>query len=549
MKTTKISNFIMMAFLGCCSIYSVSAQQASAIGVQRPKLVVGIVIDQMRWDYLYRYQKRYTDGGFKRLLNEGFSCENTVIPYVPSVTAIGHTCIYTGSVPSIHGIAGNNFVKNGEKVYCTDDDTVKPVGSNSEAGLMSPRNLWVTTIGDEMKIASNGRAKVVGVALKDRASILPAGHNLDGMFWFDDKSGNFITSTYYMNQLPKWVKAFNSKKLPEYYLSEKWNTLYPKDTYTESTSDENEYENGIKKGVKATLPLNLPELYKKYGYNIIRNTPFGNSLTFDMAKAAIDGEQLGADDETDLLAVSCSSTDYIGHQVGTHAVETEDTYLRLDKAIADFLSYLDAKVGKGNYLVFLSADHGAMNNARFLQDRRIPAGNWDDGVAAKKLNEVLAKEYPNTGDLVKTVMNYQVFFNREVIKNQHLDFAKIKQTVVDFLKEDSCVLYACDMEKTMTESIPEEVKYRIVNGYNRERSGDIQIVLKPNFYTHGMKGTDHGAWNLYDTHIPLVFMGWGIKHGATTKRTFMTDIAPTIGALIHVQAPNGCVGQPISFTR
>lgn len=549
MKTTKISNFIMMAFLGCCSIYSVSAQQASAIGVQRPKLVVGIVIDQMRWDYLYRYQKRYTDGGFKRLLNEGFSCENTVIPYVPSVTAIGHTCIYTGSVPSIHGIAGNNFVKNGEKVYCTDDDTVKPVGSNSEAGLMSPRNLWVTTIGDEMKIASNGRAKVVGVALKDRASILPAGHNPDGAFWFDDKSGNFITSTYYMNQLPKWVEAFNSKKLPEHYLSEKWNTLYPKDTYTESTSDENEYEAGIKKGVKATLPLNLPELYKKYGYNIIRNTPFGNSLTFDMAKAAIDGEQLGVDDETDLLAVSCSSTDYIGHQVGTHAVETEDTYLRLDKAIADFLSYLDAKVGKGNYLVFLSADHGAMNNARFLQDRRIPAGNWDDGTAAKKLNEVLAKEFPNTGDLVKTVMNYQVFFNREVIKNQHLDFAKIKQTVVDFLKEDPCVLYACDMEKTMTESIPEEVKYRIVNGYNRERSGDVQIVLKPNFYTHGMKGTNHGAWNLYDTHIPLVFMGWGIKHGATTKRTFMTDIAPTIGALIHVQAPNGCVGQPISFTR
>lgn len=549
MKTTKISNFIMMAFLGCCSISSVSAQQASAIGVQRPKLVVGIVIDQMRWDYLYRYQKRYTDGGFKRLLNEGFSCENTVIPYVPSVTAIGHTCIYTGSVPSIHGIAGNNFVKNGEKVYCTDDDTVKPVGSNSEAGLMSPRNLWVTTIGDEMKIASNGRAKVVGVALKDRASILPAGHNPDGAFWFDDKSGNFITSTHYMNQLPKWVEAFNSKKLPEHYLSEKWNTLYPKDTYTESTSDENEYENGIKKGVKATLPLNLPELYKKYGYNIIRNTPFGNSLTFDMAKAAIDGEQLGADDETDLLTVSCSSTDYIGHQVGTHAVETEDTYLRLDKAIADFLSYLDTKVGKGNYLVFLCADHGAMNNVRFLQNRRIPAGNWDDGVAAKKLNEVLAKEYPNTSDLVKTVMNYQVFFNREVIKNQHLDFAKIKQTVVDFLKEDSCVLYACDMEKTMTESIPEEVKYRIVNGYNRERSGDIQIVLKPNFYTHGMKGTDHGAWNLYDTHIPLVFMGWGIKHGATTKRTFMTDIAPTIGALIHVQAPNGCVGQPISFTR
>ena len=542
MKKIKVISFLSMALLGCGTA---SAQQSNAAAIERPKLVVGIVVDQMRWDYLYRYQKRYTDGGFKRLLGEGFSCENTMIPYVPSVTAIGHTCIYTGSVPSIHGIAGNNFVKDGKKVYCTDDDSVKPVGTTSEAGLMSPRNLWTSTIGDEMKIASNGRAKVVGVALKDRASILPAGHNPDGAFWFDDQTGCFITSSYYMDRLPKWVEAFNGKRLPEQYLSQKWNTLYPKNTYAESTTDENEYENGIREGVKATLPLNLPALYKKYGYGIIRNTPFGNSLTLDMAKAAIDGEQLGADDETDLLAVSCSSTDYIGHQVGTHAIETEDMYLRLDKAIADFLAYLDSKVGKGNYLVFLSADHGAMNNAAFLQDRHIPAGSWDASATAKKLNHVLAKEYPEAGDIVKTVMNYQVFFNRDVIKSKQLDFDNIKQTVINQLKEDTSVLYACDMAKASTESIPEEVKFRIINGYNRERSGDVVIVLKPNFYAHGMKGTDHGAWNSYDTHIPLVFMGWGIKHGATTKQTFMTDIAPTIAAMLHVQAPNGCVGKAI----
>lgn len=542
MKKIKVISFLSMALLGCGTA---SAQQSNAAAIERPKLVVGIVVDQMRWDYLYRYQKRYTDGGFKRLLGEGFSCENTMIPYVPSVTAIGHTCIYTGSVPSIHGIAGNNFVKDGKKVYCTDDDSVKPVGTTSEAALMSPRNLWVSTIGDEMKIASNGRAKVVGVALKDRASILPAGHNPNGAFWFDDQTGCFITSSYYMDRLPKWVEAFNGKRLPEQYLSQKWNTLYPKNTYAESTTDENEYENGIREGVKATLPLNLPALYKKYGYGIIRNTPFGNSLTLDMAKAAIDGEQLGADDETDLLAVSCSSTDYIGHQVGTHAIETEDMYLRLDKAIADFLAYLDSKVGKGNYLVFLSADHGAMNNAAFLQDRHIPAGSWDASATAKKLNHVLAKEYPEAGDIVKTVMNYQVFFNRDVIKSKQLDFDNIKQTVINQLKEDTSVLYACDMAKASTESIPEEVKSRIINGYNRERSGDVVIVLKPNFYAHGMKGTDHGAWNSYDTHIPLVFMGWGIKHGATTKQTFMTDIAPTIAAMLHVQAPNGCVGKSI----
>ena len=513
--------------------------------LQRPKLVVGIVVDQMRWDYLYRYQKRYTEGGFRRMLSEGYTCENTALPYVPSVTAIGHTCIYTGSVPSIHGIAGNNFVKDGQKVYCTDDKTVKSVGSTSDAGLMSPRNLWTTTIGDEMRIASNGRAKVVGVSLKDRASILPAGHNPNGAYWFDDATGRFITSTYYMDKLPQWVRAFNDKHLPERYLSADWNTLYPKATYAESTADDTPYENGIREGVKPMLPLPLPALYRKYGYGIIRNTPFGNTLTLDLARAAIEGEQLGSDEETDLLAISCSCTDYIGHQTGTHAIETEDTYLRLDQALADFLAYLDQKIGRGNYLVFLTADHGAMNNARFLQDRRIPAGSWDSKAAARKLREALAKDYPQAADLIKTVMNYQVFLNVDAIRSARLDASKVKERVVSLLQQDPDVLYACDMEKVATASIPDEVKYRIINGYNRERSGSVAIVLKPNHYDHGMKGTDHGTWNPYDTHIPLVFMGWGIKHGSTTRPTFMTDIAPTIAALLHVQAPNGNIGRPI----
>ncbi len=529
-----------LAIIGCTMMFINTNAE-----ITHPKLVVGIVIDQMRWDYLYRYEKHYGEGGFKRLLNEGFSCENTQLPYVPSVTAIGHTCIYTGSVPSIHGIAGNNFIKNGEKTYCTDDDSVSPVGTKSNAGMMSPRNLWVTTIGDEMKIATNGKSKVVGVALKDRASILPAGNNPDGAFWFDDETGNFITSTYYMNKLPKWVDDFNKKKLPSKYLSKKWEALYPKDTYEESTADDVSFEKGIKKGIKATLPLDLPNLYKEYGFNIIRNTPFGNQLTLDFAKAAIDGEKLGDDDIPDLLAVSFSSTDYIGHQVGTHALETEDTYLRLDIALADFLNYLDNKIGKGNYLLFLSADHGAMNNSTYLQCNRIPAGCWDNDFAKKYLEEALTQEYPEAANTVKAVMNYQVFFNRNLIKSKGLDFLRIKEIVIKKLKEDSSVLYACDMDNTCCENIPDEVKFRIINGYNHERSGNVAIVLKPGFYAHGPQGTDHGMWNPYDTHIPLIFMGWGIKHGTTNHKTFMTDIAPTIAALLHVQVPNGSIGQPI----
>ena len=540
-KTTTV---LAALFLSCCGIQAQGGKSAT-MTFQRPRLVVGIVIDQMRWDYLYRYQQRYTEGGFKRLLTEGFSCENTRLPYIPSVTAIGHTCIYTGSVPTIHGIAGNNFYKDGKKVYCTDDPSVRPVGTTTKSAQMSPCNLWVTTIGDEMKLATNGRSKVVGVSLKDRASILPAGQNPDGAFWFDDQTGNFVTSSYYMDKLPEWVASFNKEKHAAKYLSGKWQTLYPEDSYTESTADATDYEDGIKPGEKALLPLDLPALYKRYGYETIRRTPFGNSLTFDMARAAIKGEHLGEDNETDLLAVSCSSTDYIGHQVGTNAIETEDTYLRLDRDLASFLDYLDRNVGKGNYLVFLTADHGAMNNARFLQDRRIPAGSWSGDETADSLNKRLSEAFATDAKLVREVMNYQVFFDTEKIRELHLDYSSVKQCAVEALLLDPRILYAYDMEKTAISPLPDDVKRRTINGYCHGRSGDVQIVLKSGFYAHGMKGTDHGTWNPYDTHIPLLFMGWGISPGSTTRETEMTDIAATVAALLHVQAPNGCVGKPI----
>lgn len=537
-----MNKIIKLIFMLCCFCGIAQAQP------QRPKLVVGIVIDQMRWDYLYRYYARYGEGGFKRMLGEGFSVENCKIPYIPSVTAIGHSSIWTGSVPSIHGIAGNNFVKDGKVVNCTADDTVNPVGSDSKAGKMSPRNLWVTTIGDELRLATNNRSKVIGVALKDRASILPAGHHANGAFWFDDKSGKFITSTFYMDKLPEWVNKFNKQKLPNKYLSKKWETLYPIDSYKESTSDDNNYENGIVEGEKAVLPLDLPTLYKKHGYKILRNTPFGCNLTFDIAKAAIEGENLGRNTDTDLLTISCSSTDYIGHQVGVNAIETEDCYLRLDKALADFFAYLDQTVGKGNYLTFLTADHGGVNNATFLQDQRIPAGIWNKKglVDVDELNKSLKTKFNTNKDLVKTIMNYQVFFNTDIIEELGLDYAAIKQAVVDRLKKDKDVHYAFDMEKTSIESIPEELKFRAINGYNRERSGGVQIVLKPGHYDYySSKGTTHGAWNPYDIHIPCLFMGWGIQHGESAQPHYMTDIAATVCAMLHIQAPNGCIGTPI----
>ena len=270
-KTTTV---LAALFLSCCGIQAQGGKSASMTFL-RPRLVVGIVIDQMRWDYLYRYQQRYTEGGFKRLLTEGYSCENTRLPYIPSVTAIGHTCIYTGSVPTIHGIAGNNFYKDGKKVYCTDDPSVRPVGTTAKSAQMSPCNLWVTTIGDEMKLATNGRSKVVGVSLKDRASILPAGQNPDGAYWFDDQTGNFVTSSYYMDKLPEWVVSFNKEKHAAKYLSNKWQTLYPDDSYTESTADATDYEDGkflimvTKNGKIKRTPLSAYKNVRKNGLRAV----------------------------------------------------------------------------------------------------------------------------------------------------------------------------------------------------------------------------------------------------------------------------------------
>jgi len=519
----------------------------------RPKLVVGIVVDQMRWDYLYRFYDRYQSNGFKRLLNEGFSCDNTQVDYIPTFTGPGHTCIYTGSVPAIHGIAGNDFIiqATGKPMYCAEDTTVKTVGSTSKAGEMSPRNLLTTTVTDELRLATNFRSKVIGIALKDRGGILPAGHTANAAYWFDDKTGNWITSTYYMKELPQWVKDFNDQKLAETYLKLDWNPLYPIDTYVQTLPDNTKYEGKFKGTDSPTLPVKTSALYKNSGLGLIRSTPYGNTISLDMAVAAINGEQLGQHDVTDFLALSLSTPDYVGHQFGINAVEIEDIYLRLDRELASFFTYLDAKLGKGNYTVFLTADHGAAHNTAFLNDHGIPADVWDDGAVKDSLNKFLTSKY-KIEKLVIGLANYQVNFDNATIKYARLNEDALINDCIEFLQKQRGIAFAVDMRHAQTASIPEELRTRIVNGYSIEHSGVIQIILKPGWFTghgsgdSGPTGTTHGTWNPYDTHIPLVFMGWGIQHGHLNRETHMTDIAPTVAALLHIQAPNGNIGKPIS---
>ncbi|HOZ85080.1 MAG TPA: alkaline phosphatase family protein [Niabella sp.] len=535
----RLNLFFLFAFLSA-ACFSQS--------VKRPKLVVGIVADQMRWDYLYRYYDRYdNNGGFKRMLNEGFSCENTFINHLPSYTAVGHTTIFTGSVPAIHGIAGNEWIDqaSGKKVYCTDDSTVQTVGSNSRAGRMSPRNLQATTITDELRLATNFRSKVIGVSLKDRASILPAGHNPTGAFWFDDATGKFITSTWYMNNLPKWVNDFNAKDVPSKLTSSPWTTLYPINTYTQSTADDVKWEGTFKGETSPTFPHNLKDLYQK-DKDVIRSTPYGNTLTLEFAKAAIAGNNLGNGDATDFLTINCASTDYVGHKYGTNSIEIEDVYLRLDKELGALFRYLDEKVGNGNYLVFLTADHGACHAINFMKEYKMPADFIKPNKIINELNEVLANKFGQE-KLVRSDENYQINFDNTKIRELSLDYQAIKTTSLNHLRQNPELQFVIDLENIGSASVPEPIRTMAINGYNTKRSGTIQLIPFPGWFESGYAtGTTHGTWIADDTHIPLVWMGWGIKPGKTNRETHMTDIAPTIAALLRIQMPSGNSGKVIT---
>lgn len=532
------------------ALLAVTATLQGYAQTERPKLVVGLMVDQMRWDYLYRFADRYGEDGFKRLLGEGFSCENTLLNYIPTVTAIGHSSVYTGSVPSIHGIAGNDWIvqATGQPMYCTQDDLVQPVGTTDPESKQSPRNLLASTITDQLKLATNFQSKVIGIAMKDRGGILPAGHFADAAYWMENASGNWVSSSFYMDKLPSWVEQFNAKKLPETYLKQDWNTLYPLDTYTLSTADDTPYE-GKWPGEKApTFPRKTSELMKDAGMELIKTTPQGNTITLDFAKTAIEQEQLGNNPtgSTDFLCVSLSSTDYIGHRYSLSAVEIEDTYLRLDRDIANFLAYLDKTVGKGNYTFFLSADHAASYNPMYYTDHKGNAGYLFTRQIQRNVNAALQEQFGND-QLVSSLLNYQVQLNYALIDSLQLDEKAVKQSIIKSLNKEEGIAYVVDMEDNQNMFIPAAIREKVINGYNRKNSGAIQIIAEPQWYSGSPRstGTTHGVWSAYDSHIPLLFMGWGIQQGVSNKAVEVVDIAPTLAALLHIMEPNGSIGKPI----
>ena len=533
--------------------------QSSSSFPGRPKLVVGIVVDQMRQEYFYRYEPKFGEGGFKRLVRDGFMLTNAHYNYVPTYTGPGHASIYTGATPAIHGIIANDWYDKSLKlkVNCVLDENQSIVGSDVGRGRVSPHRLLTTTVTDELELATQRRAKVIGISIKDRGAVLPAGHTPDGAYWYDELTGKFISSTFYKGALPVWLDRFNALNLSDKYLNETWNTFYPIEAYKESGPDDSPYESvltddWIVKGKnKPVFPYNLKSLRKENReFALLPFTPFGNDLMKDLAFAALDGEEMGRDEWTDFLSISFSSTDKLGHSVGPNAIELEDMYIRLDKNLEDILNKLDKDIGKDQYLVFLTTDHGVADVRQYLKDLKIIPDSYKPINFMEGLNSYLEKYFPGN-KIVENVSNEQVFLNHDVFtddpKSSGVEYLVASELIRTYLLSLEGVSEVYTKSAIQNGSFDENgMRGKVKRGYHPKRSGDIAFIMESGWTDEKDRSTGHSTGYTYDTHVPMMFYGFGIKQGSSANYHAITDIAPTISTILKIKFPSGSIGQPIT---
>ncbi len=511
----------------------------------QPKLIVNIVVDQMRQDYLYRFWDLYGNEGFRKLVNDGYNFANTHYSYYPTYTAAGHANVSTGATPSVHGIVGNDWYENatGEKMYCTRDKSVNGVGTETSSGQMSPKNLKASTFGDELRLANNYRSRVFGISMKDRGAILCAGHLADAAYWFQGEESNFITSTYYMNDLPGWVKDFNKRKQVDKYLNQTWNPVLSTKTLEKYTdADNNPFEGKFAGKTTPTFPYNLKDLRKDNGNELILTTPFGNSLAFDFAESLIKNEKLGKSGSgvPDVLYLSLSSTDYIGHFFGIRSMEIADTYLRLDKDLASFIKLLENQVGRGEFMIVLTADHAAADNPAYMTSKKYTSGLFNNNLVKVGLRERLEQKFGH--DVIDGYKNLQIYLNKSVMSEHDIDEAEVKKEIYDFMRFQPGVQKVFNADILAQGNQTDDIMKLYMRGYSADRCGDVYIMLLPGWIDMDWSdvGTTHGSPYSYDTHVPLLFYGKNIPKGHTYEQTSVSQIAPTLSALIGIVRPNGC---------
>ncbi|MFO7719545.1 MAG: alkaline phosphatase PafA [Gillisia sp.] len=536
---------LLFVFSLCFLTVDAQAPKTTTTDNEKPKLVVGIVVDQMRYDYITRFWSKYGQEGFKRLINEGYSFKNTHFNYIPTYTAPGHASVFTGTTPQNHGIIGNGWYNKFEKkeVYNAGDDSVESVGTSTDAGKMSPHRMIATTVADENRLFTQMKGKTIGVGIKDRGAILPAGHTANAAYWFQGRDeGKWITSTYYMDKLPNWVNEFNNSGKAASYIKT-WNTLGDIATYTESGPDLTEFEEGF--DGQTTFPYDLAALStEKNKFERVKISPFGNSLTTDFAIAAMKAEELGKDNFTDFLTISYSSTDYIGHNFGVNSKEVQDTYLRLDLDLARLLRALDEQAGAGNYTVFLTSDHGGVDVPSYLKTVKIPSGYFDTKDFDAKLKDFVEEAFDTSG-LIEEFDNYQIFFDYEALRKADIKASDLENALAHFILQYPQVNNVFTRSQMQNTTFSEGTAKLVQNGFNQKRSGDVIMVLKPSVISYSKTGSTHGSGFNYDTHAPLIFFGSGVPQGSTFEHSEIIDIAPTISAILGISNPNAATGKPL----
>ena len=551
MKNREVIKKRSAAIILLISVFVKLSGQGAYLPPDKPRLVIGIVVEQLKYDQLEKFRDRFGENGIKRLLNEGTYFKNASFEYMLTQSAPGHATISTGSEPSFHGITSDSWylpLRN-ELIYCTKDIKVNPVGGSFEAGLHSPVNLQASTFSDELEMATNKNAKVFGVGMKENSAIFSAGHAADGAYWFDNTTGTWMSSTYYIDTLPVWVNDFNAMKFSESYLNNTWNLFRPEQDYADCLADSNNFEAGF--NAVNYFPYDLKKMRSKGIFNsrndfsLLRETPFGNSFTTSFAIRLIEKEGLGKDVVTDYLSICYSSTDYIGHRFGPSSVEMGDAILRLDDEIKNLLTYLNDSIGKKNILIYFTSAHGISEIPAVLENNRIPAGYFKQNQALQLLRSYLNAVY-GEGDWVKGYSERQVFLNRTLIEDARLPLEEVQKKVARFLVQFTGVAAAYPYSAFEANDFRNGNLKRIINSFNPQRSGDVIVTLNPGWVEkEGDYVTNHNSPYEYDSHVPLIWYGWSVNRASVTRKVNMTDIAATLSSLCKVPYPNACTGEPL----
>ena len=501
--------------------------QARAAGPGEIKLVLLIAVDQFRYDYLTRFKADYT-GGLAQLQTRGATFTQAFLDHYPTVTAVGHSTMLSGAIPAVSGIVGNDWFDRGLGTSVTSISDPDSLLVGGEGPGASPRRLLVSTLGDEMKNAAvhlpaGSAPKVFGLSLKDRSAILPAGHRADAAYWLDVKTGKFVTSTHYQSEPQAWAVQFNQAAPADKYAGRKWELL--------------DAASGSPRMMPATPG---PELYQA-----VYGSPFGNELLKDFAVAALEAEKLGQRGVTDLLTVSFSSNDAVGHTFGPDSPHVRDMAVRVDRTIGELLARVDALVGLDHTIVALTADHGVAPVPEVQQKRKLPGGRLKQEELFGPITAALTTKY-GEGKWILATAGTSPYLNHGLIAEKGLDAADVRRVAAAAARLVPHVARVYTREQLLSGEItPDLIGRRIARGYNLQRSGDLEIVLDP-YWLRSSSGTTHGTPYWYDAHIPLVLMGPGITPGAFHATVALNDLAPTLATLVGVENPSGSSGRVLA---